>query len=187
MDEIKKGDMVECKRPKGVSPSYDLKAGRMYKIYRIASSGAIYLIGEPRGYTAERFRKVVPIAPAIVPDPPKFVTKDEINDVVCEFCRDHYEMSPSYLCEGVKCEEAMDLYLDDNNLKLKEEDDMAELNVNKNVMAVFGSNVTGNELEVINRHYTNDMLQQIVMRKHSKEVQEECIAAQEKLDADKTS
>ncbi|MCK5617052.1 hypothetical protein KAR91_85105 [Candidatus Pacearchaeota archaeon] len=190
---IEKGDQVECKRPKGVSAEFDLEVGRMYKVDRVGKNGCIYLIDRPKGYSPERFRKVstyIPLKDINFEGTSSVFNMEDIQEKVCEFCRDHYDLpsgSVYFMCEGRFCEEAMELYLEDNNLKLKEEDDMAELNVNKNVMAVFGGNVTGNELEVINRHYTNDMLQQIVMKKHSKEVQAACVTAQKELDAEKKS
>ena len=53
--------------------------------------------------------------------------EEEDQDKVCEFCRDHYEMSPSYLCEGVKCEDALERYLEDNPT-IKKESEMLEIN-----------------------------------------------------------
>ena len=50
----------------------------------------------------------------------KEVDFDDIQESVCTFCRGYYEMSPSYLCEGVKCDDAVDTYLEDNNLTIKQ-------------------------------------------------------------------
>jgi hypothetical protein len=171
---IKTGDTVECIRPKGAALTYNLKADRMYRVD-----------------CSNRLRRVVSHTPledikwkttTTIPA----VTQDEIQDKVCEFCNDHYEWGSS-LCEGTRCEETMDMYLENNNLKLKEEDDMRELNVDANVMAVFGDNKVGTALAVINRHFNVDMLQRIVMKKYSKEIVAECEAAQEKLDTEKKS
>lgn len=109
----------------------------------------------------------------------KYVTQDEIQEKVCVLCRDHYEMSPSYLCEGVKCDEAMDMYLEDNNLRLKE-NKMKSNDINKNVAAVF-SNKSGEELLLVDKHYDRDMMDRILMETHKVAILKACKAAEAEL------
>jgi hypothetical protein len=62
----------------------------------------------------------------------KDVSEEIDQEKLCEFCRDHYDMSESWHCEGMKCEDATERYLEDNpHIKLKEN------NMNKNISDVF--------------------------------------------------
>jgi hypothetical protein len=61
-----------------------------------------------------------------------------------------------------------------NKPTTKEETMSKDNNVNPDVQAVFGEEVTGNELLVIDRHFTPAMLQKILMDKHSKAIHQAC-------------
>jgi len=38
------------------------------------------------------------------------------RDTLCDFCKDNYEMPDSWHCEGCKCEEIREIYLDDKGI-----------------------------------------------------------------------
>ena len=55
-----------------------------------------------------------------------------------------------------------------------------ENSIDSNVLAIFGDKVKGNELVVIDRHFTPDMLQRILMETHHKAIQGACEDAEAK-------
>lgn len=70
-------------------------------------------------------------------------------------------------------------YVDPKSLKViktqtTKENDMKDNNIDSNVLAVFGSKVNGDELVVIDRHFTDRMLTRILMEKHHKAIQDAC-------------
>jgi hypothetical protein len=60
------------------------------------------------------------------------------------------------------------------------ENNMKDNNIDSNVLAIFGDKVQGNELVVIDRHFTDQMLTRILMEKHHKAIQEACVEAEAK-------
>ena len=52
--------------------------------------------------------------------------------------------------------------------------DMKDNGIDSNVLAVFGDKVNGNELVVIDGHFTEQMITRILMEKHHKDIQAAC-------------
>jgi hypothetical protein len=48
-------------------------------------------------------------------DPKSKFTYEPKQEEVCDMCRAHYGMPTSWHCEGVRCEEALEMYLEDNS------------------------------------------------------------------------
>ena len=65
--------------------------------------------------------------------------------------------------------------------KTTKENKMKDNGIDSNVLAIFGDKVKGNELVVIDRHFTEQMLTRILMEKHHKEIQSACKAAEDKM------
>lgn len=113
----------------------------------------------------------------------------DVSDIdqekLCEFCRDHYDESLSWHCEGVKCEEIMPMYLEDNPHIKSKENKMKSNDINKNVAAVFGD-VPGNDLLLVDKHFDSDMMERILMKKHKTDILKACKDAEaEALKAEK--
>ena len=107
------------------------------------------------------------------------VKQEDIQEAICKMCEDEYSCNgshPDSMCEGRWCDEMLDSYLDDHpEIKLNEkESNMKDNGIDSNVLAVFGDKVKGNELVVIDRHFTEQMITQIVMEVHHKEIQAAC-------------
>lgn len=81
--------------------------------------------------------------------------------------------------EWVEVEEDPSNYsLYEYQFKLIKENNMKENNINKNVLEVFGKTVTGEELDIIDRHYNMQMLEVILMDKFKKEIKAACMDAE---------
>ncbi len=106
---------------------------------------------------------------------------EDVSDVdqekLCEYCRDHYDESLSWHCEGVKCEEITEMYLEDNPHIKSKENKMKSNDINKNVAAVFGD-VPGNDLLLVDKHFDSDMMERILMDKHKTAILKACKEAE---------
>lgn len=97
---------------------------------------------------------------------------DDIHEDVCDFCRSHFETSSH--CEGSgPCDEALDMYLEDNNLTLKQEDKMGKTIIDKDVKAEFGKE-EGDTLINVSDHLDDAMIRRYVMKANHKEIAKEC-------------
>lgn len=115
-----------------------------------------------------------------------YLKEGEVEEVdqekLCEFCRDHYELpsdSVHFMCEGRFCEDALELYLEDNPT-IKKENKMKNNDINKNVAAVF-SNKSGEELLLVDKHYSQDMMDRILMEIHKVAILKACKTAEADL------
>ena len=95
------------------------------------------------------------------------------QEKLCEYCRDHYEESINWHCEGIKCEEITEMYLEDNPHITTKENKMKSNDVNKNVAAVFGD-VPGNDLLLVDKHFDSGMMERILMDKHKTAILKAC-------------
>lgn len=67
-----------------------------------------------------------------------------------------------------------------NKTQTTKENNMKDNGIDSNVLAIFGDKLTGNEVVVIDRHFTEQMLTRILMEKHHKAIQEACVLAEAK-------
>ena len=184
IEEFKVGDKVEfikgdmCgNEAKEWWRSEDLKLGNIYTISRVSDKGNFKVKSGGLWHNKGHFK----IANSATK--PKLSDADyleENHDAVCVICRSYYEEMPSH-CEGARCAEAGELYLEENpNIKTSKENNMKENNINKNVAAVF-SNKSGEELLLVDKHYSQDMMDRILMETHKVAILKACKSAEAEL------
>ena len=71
---------------------------------------------------------------------PTLITDKQLEDQqddICDFCRNYYDESISWHCEGIKCSDILDHYLEDKNLTLTKEEHTMSIVINETVAKVF--------------------------------------------------
>lgn len=114
----------------------------------------------------------------IPPEPYKGCFEDIFKDGGC----DNWTGEGEIECAGISCQYCILSESNINELKkyLSKENNMKENNINKNVLEVFGD-LSAKEVVIIDRHFTDEMLKVIMMKKFSKEINAACMEAEEKL------
>jgi hypothetical protein len=99
------------------------------------------------------------------------------KEIMVESIKQDVCMMPNNSCPHIDCSDCLTSRQNSQYLK---EYLMKDNNIDSNVLAIFGDKVKGNELVVIDRHFTDQMLTRILMEKHHKAIQEACVEAEAK-------
>lgn len=78
------------------------------------------------------------------------------QEVMCEFCKDHYEFPSSFMCEGGKCDEIKPIYLESNGLVEDEKQTFSDLDPGDIVFVI--ENDTIHEIEIDSINHLKDSL-----------------------------